>query len=200
MRDDDETSGTEGHQPAPARSTRVREFEIVPLGDDAYRFTATLIDKSYGGAYEPGVGEVLMHHFTATGEIAGENLRLVELNIDASKHPFPMCPIVIPAAENLVGEALAEGWRRQVLDRFGGTQGCTHVTTLLLALSELTTLVYFQRMNARATYGPRALASGAWMATGLEVVPGLANACHALVSDGPVLNRVAKSAVDHPQD
>jgi hypothetical protein len=185
---------------AVARSTRRRDFEIVPIGEDTYGFTASLVDRSFGGEYEPGVESVLMHHFTATGRLGGPDLELLELDIDADRHPFPMCPLVLPAAQQLVGLPIANGWRRQVLDRFGGERGCTHVTTLLLTLSELTTLVYFQRMNARSTYGPKGLAGGEWMATGLAVVPGLVNACHALVADGPVVRRALRTPTDRGAD
>ena len=67
---------------------------------------------------------------------------------------------------------------------------------MLLGLSEVTTLMYFQRMNQRASYGPEGRASGAWIAGSIDLGQNLGDACHALRADGPVIQQ-AKDFLQH---
>lgn len=168
-------------------SRRTKQLDVVPRDDGSFSFTTSLVDESFEGDYETAARSLVVHQFFVDGDVDGGSLQLTRLAVRAEEHPFPQCPFVLPVADDLVGLSLAAGWRRQVLDRLGGARGCTHVTTLLLGLSEVTTLIYFQRRNAEAPYGPRSRASGEWIGGSLDLAPGLAGACHVLSEDGPVI-------------
>jgi hypothetical protein len=171
-------------------SRRTKTLQVTPLPDGDFAFSTTLVDESFGGTYEEsGRDSTVVHQFTIEGRITGADLRLDSLEVRADEHPFAQCPLVFSATGQLVGESLLSGWRRNVLDRFGRAAGCTHVTTLLLGLSEVTTLIYFQRMNRLAPYGPGTRGSGAWIAGSLDQGATLSGACHVLTVDGEVLRR-----------
>jgi hypothetical protein len=170
-------------------SRRTKTLDVRPLGDGRFAFESSLVDRSFGGRYEiEDVPSVVVHQFVIEGIVDAE-LALEALRVRAEEHPFPQCPLIIPATRKLLGLRLTSSWRRNVLDRFGGSAGCTHVTTLLLGLSEVTTLIYFQQSNEHAAYGPIGRASGAWVADSLDLGQSLGDACHVLAKDGQVLKR-----------
>ncbi|MGW3472670.1 DUF2889 domain-containing protein [Saccharopolyspora sp. NPDC000995] len=172
------------------RSTRRdRSLEVEPLADGGFAFEARLTDSSFGGHHDPPCQTATIHDFRVTGVVEGEELRLNSLNVEALTHPYPQCPFIIPACDELVGASLTSGWRAAVLDRLRGPAGCTHVVSLLLSLTELTTLTFFLRINETVPYGAAQRADGRWNAAGLDVVPTLGGACHVLMPDGPALTR-----------
>lgn len=162
---------------------RDRSLEVTPLGEGRFAFSARLTDRSRGGDHEPPSPTAVIHDFTASGEVEGPDMRLTQLSVDAVAHPYPQCPFILGACGDLVGSSLGSGWRRAVLDRLRGPAGCTHVVSLLLSLTELTTLIFFLQINESTTYGERQRRDGSWMAAGFEAVPSLAGACHVLSHD-----------------
>jgi hypothetical protein len=177
---------------------RDRSLEVEPLGDGAFAFEARLTDTSLGGRHEPPSGTATIHDFRVTGEVTGTDLRLVRLQVEALTHPYPQCPFILPACDELVGSSLAAGWRGTVLDRLRGPAGCTHVVSLLLSLTEITTLTFFLRINETVPYGSRQRTEGAWNAAGLDAVPTLGGACHVLTTDGPVLTLARERRAARP--
>jgi hypothetical protein len=159
---------------------RDRSLEVTPLGDGRFAFSARLTDRSLGGDYQPPAPGALVHDFVASGEVEGPDLRLNRLTVGAQEHPYPQCPFILGACDGLVGASLGTGWRRTVLDRLRGPAGCTHVVSLLLSLTELTTLTFFLQINESTTYGEEQRRDGSWMAAGFAAVPSLAGACHVL--------------------
>lgn len=172
----------------PVRSTRTRQLDVLPRPRGGFSFTARLRDESVGGDFDPPDAQQIIHDFVVRGNVT-DDLVLSDLRAQAGAAPFAQCPLILPAVETLNGESLHEGWRSKVLSRFGGHRGCTHVTSLLLSLVELTTLIYFQRINRLARYGPATRRDGTWTAIGMQVAPGLKGACHALGSGGQVVTR-----------
>ncbi|ODU07197.1 MAG: hypothetical protein ABS81_02535 [Pseudonocardia sp. SCN 72-86] len=180
------------------RARRDRSLEVEPLGDGVFSFEARLTDTSVGGVHEPASGSATIHDFRVAGRVAGTDLRLTQLSVEALTHPYPQCPFIVPACDELVGASLAAGWRGEVLARMRGPAGCTHVVSLLLSLTELTTLTFFLRINESVPYGATQRADGAWNAAGLDAVPGLGDACHVLTTDGPVLTHAREYRAAHP--
>jgi len=171
-------------------SRRTKTLEVEPLSQGRIRFESSLVDQSFGGDYEQAEAtSLVVHQFVMDGIASGDDLKLEALSVRAEAHPFPQCPFILPVVEDLIGLSLLSGWRQKILERFRGSAGCTHVTTLLLGLSEVTTLVYFQRMNAHQAYGPRSRASGEWIATSLDLGQSLRGACHVLDTGGSVVRR-----------
>jgi Protein of unknown function (DUF2889) len=176
--------------------TRAKTMEVTPVGADRYRFTARLTDSSEHGNY-PG-DRITIHDFGLEGEAEGPSLTLVSLDVHAYSHPYADCPFVIPATQRLIGQPLLSGWRKAVIAQGADTAGCTHVNTLLIGLAELSTMVYFLRINPSMPYAGETLADGRWTEAALEVSPGLAGVCHGLRSDGRALTaareQIAKKA------
>jgi len=56
-------------------------------------------------------------------------IKAVEAVTDAS--PYAICPNVTPNFQRLVGVTVGPGFRKQVRERLGGTEGCTHLVELL---------------------------------------------------------------------
>ena len=168
------------------RMSRTKSLDVTPCGDDRFRFVARLTDTATGGSFD-GSDSVVVHDFAIEGEVEGPQLTVVELSVDAFSHPYASCPFVVPASQDLVGHKLMSGWRKSVLNQLGGTQGCTHVNTLLLGLGEMTTIVFFLRMNEQVPYTNDSRVDGRWMTEGLKVAPSLVDVCHGLRAEGPVL-------------
>lgn len=181
----------------PRSVRRDRSLEVEPLGDSRFAFTARLTDSSHGGCYDPPADSAVIHDFLVVGEVAGEELRLARLELQAASHPYPQCPFVFPACESLVGSAVGVGWRSTVLERLRGPAGCTHVTSLLLSLTEITTLIFFLKTNEEVPYGASTREDGTWMGIAMQQTPSLPGACHVLREDGPQIARARSKIRDY---
>jgi hypothetical protein len=102
-------------------------------------------------------------------------IRAVEAVTD--KHPFPGCPGITPDYGRMVGTRIRSGWTRQVRERLGKAQGCTHLTRLLEELAVVAAQTVWPLRRRTAT------AAGAEEAR----PPPFIDTCHALRSDGPVV-------------
>jgi hypothetical protein len=169
--------------------TRTRVVDLRRADEESYAFHASLLDQAQGGRYESGSDTEVVHNFSVKGLVARKDLRILELRVDAVTHPYAACPSILGVAQKLVGTSLNIGWRKTVLKHLGGSQGCTHVTTLLLGLSELITPFYFLEANNILPYGRAARSDGRWMKACLAVSGSLDGACHVLASDGEVIGR-----------
>jgi hypothetical protein len=172
-----------------AHMTRTRILDLRRADEESYVFHASLLDQAQGGRYESGSDTEVVHNFSVKGRVARKDLRILELEVDAIAHPYAACPNILGVAQKLIGASLSIAWRRTVLTHLGGTQGCTHVTTLLLSLSELITPFYFLEANHSLPYGNAARTDGSWMKACLAVSGSLDGACHVLASDGEVIGR-----------
>jgi len=76
-------------------------------------------------------------------------VRAVETSMDFT--PYPTCPEVAPNFQRLIGLRIIKGWRRQVRERLGGVEGCTHMVELLspLATTAFQTIIPYQRFQQR---------------------------------------------------
>lgn len=60
-------------------------------------------------------------------------IHAVEARMDAFPYPAG-CPRIEPSYERLVGANLLHGFRKRVIDMFGGIAGCTHLNELLAGI------------------------------------------------------------------
>lgn len=185
---------------AERTTRRDRSLEVTPLATDRFGFTGRLTDQSRGGDHEPSAPSAVIHDFVVRGEVEGHELRLTRLEVEAVTHPYPQCPFILPVCDELVGASLSAGWRRAVLDRLRGAAGCTHVVSLLLSLTELTTLTFFLRINESLPYGESTRADGSWMAVGREAFPSLTGACHVLSQNEPMPDPLTPPARTQPEE
>ena len=60
-----------------------------------------------------------------------EDLRVVDVEAASDAGPYALCPAIVGNFRRLIGLKIGPGWRRAVLERVGGVQGCTHLVELL---------------------------------------------------------------------
>ena len=89
--------------------------------------------------------------------------------------PYGICPAITPAFASLKGLTIGRGWRRDVLARLGGVQGCTHLVELLWPLA---TAAYQTIYPILARERP---------ARDADRPPSHLDSCHALARDGAVV-------------
>lgn len=94
--------------------------------------------------------------------------------------PTSECRGALAAYDKLLGERIGPGFSRRIKELFAGTQGCVHLTELLLPIA---TTAFQTIPMARAMVAPRTAADtqAYRQATGR-----LLNTCHALRADGPL--------------
>jgi DUF2889 family protein len=104
-----------------------------------------------------------------------DTLTIREVVTISEAFPYGPCPEITPRYQALVGLAIRPGWRKQIRQRIGGVDGCTHITKLLEDLA----VVAFQ------TIGPVLVREGK-LDLGLTR-PRHLDACHAMRADGEVV-------------
>jgi len=105
-------------------------------------------------------------------------IHAVEAVTDSS--PFRTCPEATPNFQRLVGLSIRSGFKREVRERLGGTQGCTHLVELLGPIATTAFQTVFPIKN-------RSEAAGAAQDGAHRPRPQLIDTCHALASDGQVV-------------
>ena len=80
------------------------------------------------GIWPPDVGGPATHG-PDFARFLQERGHAVEAVTDAS--PYRICPNVTPNFQRLIGLRIGPGFRKQVRERLGGTEGCTHLVELL---------------------------------------------------------------------
>jgi hypothetical protein len=145
--------------------------------DGLFDIEATLADtKSYafnrydGTTLQPGD----RLHGMAMRLTIDLDVRIMAVEAAMDDTPYDTCPGAVPQLDRLVGLRIGRGFVREVAERIGGAQGCTHLRELLAQMAT----VAFQ------TLGP--LKAGAGDTT---VVARLSCTCFAYAPDGPVVRR-----------
>jgi hypothetical protein len=68
--------------------------------------------------------------------------------------PFPACSETSFDYSRLVGQSLAKGWRRAVLECLGGVNGCTHVRDLLVSAATSAFQTFYSWPDAEQPASP----------------------------------------------
>jgi hypothetical protein len=132
-------------------------------------------------------------------------LNVVEARAESRWVPYPgHCDTIAPDYQKLVGLNLLKNFRRHVLDRLGGVQGCTHVTELASVLPTAAVQAF-----AGEVFKPRDAAHAKHHVD--DKKPWQLDRCHALRTDGPAVAQfyprwyqprtkaeLADEPVDHP--
>ena len=103
--------------------------------------------------------------------------------------PFNICKDIAPNFKRLIGVAIGLGWRREVKQRLGGIEGCTHIVEML---GPVATTAFQTIFPLKAKNSPEAPAAN-------NKPPRLLNTCHAFRSDGPKVKEFWPSYYDGPQ-
>jgi len=110
-------------------------------------------------------------------------IHAVESVTDAA--PFPSCQAVTPNLQRLVGLNIGGGFKKRMMELVGGTQGCTHILTLLGALSG----VAIHTVSGKHRHQGFAKFWSDWGRRG-SGPPALINSCHSYAADSPNVQRL----------
>lgn len=170
-------------KPEPRKHIHTRAIQCLGYhrDDGLWDIEARLTDTktySFGNNDRGGInaGEAIhdmLIRITVDGEFVIKRAEAV-----TESGPFSVCPAVNSAFHQLEGVSIAPGWRKSVLQCFGGVKGCTHLTELMLG-PIATTAFQTIRGSRQGADGPDK------EATATRIV----DTCHALASDGPVVER-----------
>jgi len=108
-----------------------------------------------------------------------ESLNIYEVEAVTDYGPYTICGDITPEFTKLKGLQIGPGWMRKVRSKVGGVHGCTHLVELLQTMAT----VSFQTLSFRRKKGKPATEET------VQVQPPLINTCHALRSDGPVVEQ-----------
>jgi hypothetical protein len=181
---------------ADRTARREKSVDVLPLSDDAVRLVATLRDISV--AVDDPTDVELIHDLRIEAIVSVPDLVITEISGHAEHQPYDQCAFTAAPVARLRGLCLSRGYRRRVLEIMGGTRGCSHFLTLALDLSAAHVLAIYLQMRVVTTNTPESRADGTWARTGLEVAPGLMNACFALAEDSPVQRRALAGPTVRP--
>lgn len=113
-----------------------------------------------------------------------DQLVIREVAAATEASPYLRCLEPLASLQRLVGLSVTGGFKKEVRQRIGGTQGCTHVVALLDAMSNVAVHALAGKrrndglQNMLNTYGTR---SGAHPLVG---------SCHTYAADSPVVARL----------
>ncbi len=140
--------------------------------DGLYDIEARIIDtKTYTFVDPMGHGVSAgqpIHHMVMRVTIDGA-MKVHDVEAVTEVAPYSHCGAITPNFKRLIGLTIGAGWRRNVAQRLGGTQGCTHLVELLMPIAT----VAFQTVAE-------------WEAPEPGKKPFQLDGCHAWAADGPV--------------
>jgi hypothetical protein len=136
------------------------DIEARIIDTKAYTFTDAM------GAMAPA-GQPI-HHMIMRVTI-DKHLQVHDVEAVTEVAPYSHCGAITPNFKRLIGLTIGAGWRRNVAQRLGGTEGCTHLVELLMPIAT----VAFQTVAE-------------WEAPQPGKKPFQLDGCHAWASDGPI--------------
>lgn len=109
-------------------------------------------------------------------------LQIIEVEAVSDWVPYPgFCQTIGPDYRKLIGLSLLKGFRKQVLERLGGTAGCTHLTELAQVLPTAAIQAFAgEVVNVQEGQDESAQVAG-------QTRPFQLDRCHALRMDGPAV-------------
>lgn len=146
-------------------------WDIDATMTDAKTYSFDNVDRGGIRAGEPIHG--MRVRVTVTAEL---EITAIAVAVEAS--PFHYCNRIEPAYDQLIGQRIGQGWHQAVRTALGKTQGCTHLTDLLLG--PIPACAY-QTVAVARRGREKPKAEGA--------KPALLDTCHALATASPVVKR-----------
>jgi len=168
-------TSTNNRKPLHERSIRVRAYA---RDDDLIDLEADLVDtKGYdfhmqsGGVHPAGVPV----HNMLLRLAFDDDYTIVEAQASYGAAPYgAACTQIESQYADLVGMNLARGFRHSVKERFGGVQGCTHMSELALVLPTVAIQARAGRRRSEQLVNPNQR-------------PFSLDGCHAMRNDGPIV-------------
>lgn len=176
--------------------TRQINFTGYEREDGLFDIEAHLTDtKTYAfsnnwrGSIQPGEA---LHEMLLRVTI-NDRFEIQDVDAATENSPFAICPDITPAYKALIGVTMGPGWRKQVLERVGGLQGCTHLTELLYPMAT----VAIQTIKPLQNHRRKLADSDSKAAPGK---PFVLNTCHAWAEYSPVVQQNAPNYYVPPEE
>lgn len=169
-------------EPAPRKLMHTRTIEChgYQRQDGLWDIEARMIDtKSFSFANKDRGGEIkageALHDMWLRLTLDRE-FYIRDIAASTDRAPFKVCPEITENYKRLIGLRIKPGWNRQLKALIGNIEGCTHLTELLgpLATTAFQTLYPHRRGEKKPKPGDTER-------------PRILNSCHALATDGPVV-------------
>jgi hypothetical protein len=164
-----------------------REISIKTsdLGEHYILVQGSLIDHRY----PPGHNEIseeseLVHHMVIRLKVKGPEMLIERAEASMPHHPREECPEVLPWIRNLQGLRIAPGYSMRVKKVIGGTKGCAHLTSLVIAMGESAVQGYW------AAYGAESRRKG----LSEQMIKKFINTCHLWKPDGPIVKGLRQTS------
>ncbi len=180
---------------APVHERRL-EFKSFPVADNRLVVEGWLHDERFadgyhwnGSARPAGV----VHWMCVRLLVGGWPLSILDAEAEMPNVPHELCPTTLDSVKKVIGLSIAHGYSEEVRHRLGGTQGCTHMTTLLIAMGPAAIHGYWTQLSRQPRPAPQSL----------EDLPGLAaviNTCALWTEDGPFLTALRETMGGGPKE
>ena len=157
-----------------------REISIrtSDLGDHTILVEGSLIDHRYRPMQnEDSKESELVHHMVVRLKVKGPSMLIEQSEATMPHHPRVECPEMLPSIQNLEGLSITPGYSMKVKKAIGGTKGCAHLTSLIIAMGESAIQGYWAAYEAeRVKKGLRE-----------QTIKKFINTCHLWKEDGPIV-------------
>ena len=169
-----------------------REISIrtSDLGDHTILVEGSLIDHRH----RPMQNEIseeseLVHHMAVRLKVKGPGMLIEQAEASMPYHPREECPEMLPAIRNLEGLSITPGYSIKVKKAIGGTKGCAHLTSLVIAMGESAVQGYWAAYEAeRVKKGLRE-----------QTIKKFINTCHLWREDGPIVKGLREALESQDQ-
>jgi len=114
-----------------------------------------------------------------------------DIAVVTAASPYAICPAITPAFQGLKGAKVGPGWSRVLRQTLSGVHGCTHHVEMLRAMGTVAfQTIYGHREKQKRDRGiSRSDGPPTDHGDGPRSKPGFLDTCHALASDGEIVQR-----------
>lgn len=162
--------------------TREISIRTSDLGDHEILVEGRLIDHRYQPEQRDASRESEpVHHMVIRLKVKGPLMSIEQAEAFMPHHPRKDCPEMLPQIRNLEGLRIAPGYSMRVKKVIGGTKGCAHLTSLVIAMGESAVQGYWAAYE-RGRVGIRE-----------ETIKKFINTCHLWKEDGPIVKKLRET-------
>ena len=160
-------------------------MRVYALGDHRILVEGRLIDHSHGPK-DDGASEEsrLVHDMVIRLKVKGPGLLIEHAEAEMPHYPREECQVVLPWIRSLEGLRIAPGYTMRVKKTIGGTKGCAHLTSLVIAMGESAVQGYWsayreerKRMEGRE-----------------QGVTNIINTCYLWRENGPIVRELREAS------
>jgi Protein of unknown function (DUF2889) len=175
--------------------TRTYSVKSYITPDNKLVFRGAVADDKPGHLYVLEDPEGMrLHHMVVDLYVDRASMEILDVKVNFRAYPGAGCPAIAEKYRELIGSNLTRGFSKKVRDTFGGPNGCSHTTALLLAMAPVSVQTIFSGryydMREAKPEDVKTVAS-----VGRQNLAKLnANTCHVWAEGGEVLSGAREGA------